>query len=75
MLDHPSLAELLPNGLLVANDDRRHRVVAIDPATQQIVWQYGQTDVAGTGANRLNTPDGFDLLDPSGHTPTHPQTG
>ena len=75
MLDHPSLAELLPNGLIGVNDDYRHRVVIIDPTTKQIVWQYGQTDVAGTGPDQLNTPDGFDLLAPDGSTPTHPQTG
>ncbi len=31
MLDHPSLAELLPNGLIAVNDDYRHRVAFIDP--------------------------------------------
>ena len=74
MLDHPSLAELLPSGLIAVNDDYRHRVVIIDPGSKQIVWQYGQTDVAGTGPGQLNTPDGFDLLAPDGSTPTHPQT-
>jgi outer membrane protein assembly factor BamB len=75
MLDHPSLTEQLPSGLLCVNDDYRHRVVIIDPHTKQIVWQYGQTDMAGTGPNQLNTPDGFDLLAPDNTTPTHPQTG
>ncbi len=31
MLDHPSLAERLPNGLIGVNDDYRHRVALIDP--------------------------------------------
>ncbi|HEY5076389.1 MAG TPA: hypothetical protein VIJ48_02690, partial [Acidimicrobiia bacterium] len=75
MLDHPSLAERLPNGLIAVNDDYRHRVVLIDPATDAIVWQYGQTDRPGTGPGQLNTPDGFDLLLADGSTPTHPQTG
>jgi outer membrane protein assembly factor BamB len=75
MLDHPSLAERLPNGLIAANDDYRDRVVIIDPKTKRIVWQYGHTDAPGTGTNRLNTPDGFDLLAPGGRTPTHPYTG
>ncbi|MBV8296286.1 MAG: hypothetical protein JO085_05570 [Acidimicrobiia bacterium] len=75
MLDHPSLTEELPNGLLCVNDDYRHRVVIIDPATKQIVWQYGVTDMAGTGPGQLNVPDGFDLLAPDNTTPTHPQTG
>lgn len=75
MLDHPSLAERLPNGLIAVNDDYRHRVALIDPASQKIVWQYGHDDVPGTGPNALNTPDGFDLLDPANNTPTHPETG
>jgi outer membrane protein assembly factor BamB len=75
MLDHPSLAERLPNGLIAVNDDYRHRVAFIDPATSSIVWQYGQTDQPGTGPNQLNTPDGFDLLLPDNSTPAHPQTG
>jgi hypothetical protein len=75
MLDHPSLAEVLPGGLICLNDDYRHRVVIIDPKTSQIVWQYGDTDVPGTAAGLLNTPDGFDLLLPDGTTPTHLATG
>lgn len=75
MLDHPSLAERLPNGLIAVNDDYRDRVVLIDPATKRIVWQYGATDRPGTGPDRLHTPDGFDLLQAGGRTPTHPSTG
>jgi hypothetical protein len=75
MLDHPSLAERLPNGLIGVNDDYRHRVILLDPATGAIVWQYGQTDVRGTGPDQLAIPDGFDLLLPDTTTPTHPATG
>lgn len=75
MLNHPSLAERLPSGLIAVNDDYRHRVVIIDPHTKRIVWQYGRTDHAGRGPGLLNTPDGFDLLAPNGVTPTHPYTG
>jgi outer membrane protein assembly factor BamB len=75
MLDHPSLAERFPNGLIAVNDDYRHRVIMIDPSTNAIVWQYGQTDQAGTGFDQLNTPDGFDLLLPDNTTPAHPSTG
>jgi hypothetical protein len=75
MLDHPSLAERLPNGFICTNDDYRHRVVIIDPRTRRIVWQYGHTDSPGRGQGHLNTPDGFDLLGPGGTTPTHPYTG
>jgi outer membrane protein assembly factor BamB len=75
MLNHPSLAERLPNGLIAVNDDYRDRVVLIDPRSKRIVWQYGRTDEPGTGRDRLKIPDGFDLLAPNGTTPTHPYTG
>lgn len=75
MLDHPSLAEVLPGGVIAVNDDYRHRVVIIDPGTNRIIWQYGHTGIAGRGAGFLNTPDGFDLLTTAGMTPTHPSTG
>jgi outer membrane protein assembly factor BamB len=74
-LKKPSLAERLPNGLIMVNDDYRNRVVVIDPATQSIVWQYGVTDVPGTTPGMLSIPDGFDLLLANHQTPTHPQTG
>ncbi len=74
-LNHPSLAELLPSGVFMANDDYNDRVVAIDPATGALVWQYGVTGVPGTAAGMLNKPDGFDILGPNGSTPTHPSTG
>ncbi len=75
MLDHPSLAERLPGGLIAVNDDYRHRIVIIDPRSRKIVWQYGHTDRPGRGPDRLRIPDGFDLLAPDGTTPTHPSTG
>ncbi len=75
MLKKPSLAEQLPNGLIMANDDYRNRVVVIDPRYDTIVWQYGLTDSAGTAPGLLAIPDGFDLLAQGGTTPTHPQTG
>jgi outer membrane protein assembly factor BamB len=74
-LNHPSLAERLPNGLIAVNDDYRQRVVIVDPKTKKIVWQYGVTDQRGRGPNHLHIPDGFDLLAPNGTTPTHPYTG
>jgi len=75
MLKKPSLAERLPNGLIMVNDDYRNRVVVIDPATDSIVWQYGITDVSGTVPGMLSIPDGFDNLLANGTTPTHPETG
>ena len=75
MLNHPSLAELLPGGVFMANDDYNDRMVAIDPATGALVWQYGITGKPGTAPGELNTPDGFDLLLPDGSAPMHPVTG
>ncbi|MGO8872832.1 MAG: PQQ-binding-like beta-propeller repeat protein [Acidimicrobiales bacterium] len=75
MLKKPSLAERLPNGLIMLNDDYRDRVVVIDPTNNSIVWQYGLTDVAGTAPGLVSIPDGFDNLLPNGTTPTHPNTG
>jgi outer membrane protein assembly factor BamB len=75
MLNHPSLTERLPSGVFLANDDYRDRLVAIDPATGALVWQYGVTGKPGRRPGRLNTPDGFDLLLGNGTTPTHPATG
>jgi hypothetical protein len=74
-LKKPSLAERLPNGLIMVNDDYRNRVVVIDPTLDSIVWQYGITDVAGTAPGLLSIPDGFDNLLVNGTTPTHPETG
>jgi hypothetical protein len=62
MLDHPSLALPLRNGLIAINDDYRDRVVLVSLRTRRIVWQYGHTDVKGTRPGYLNTPDGMDLL-------------
>ncbi|MHB1568458.1 MAG: outer membrane protein assembly factor BamB family protein [Solirubrobacteraceae bacterium] len=74
-LNQPSLVERLPSGVFMANDDYNDRVVAIDPATKSIVWQYGVTGHSGRAPGMLNTPDGFDLLMANGSTPTHPYTG
>jgi outer membrane protein assembly factor BamB len=74
-LNRPSLVELLPSGVFMLNDDYNDRMVAIDPATGSVVWQYGVTGEAGTTAGLLNTPDGFDILGPGRSTPTHAATG
>jgi hypothetical protein len=62
MLDHPSLALPLRNGLIAVNDDYRDRVVLISLATKRIVWQYGHAGIPGRRWGFLNTPDGMDLL-------------
>ena len=61
-LDHPSLAMMLPNGDIAVNDDYKDRVVIIDPATKQIVWQYGHAGLPGRRSGFLNTPDGLDFV-------------
>lgn len=61
-LDHPSLAEALPNGLIAVTDDFDHRVVLIDRATKRIVWQYGHDGIPASAPGYLNNPDGLELL-------------
>ena len=62
LLDKPSLAVRLPNGLIAANDDYNDRVILIDPKTHRIVWQYGHTGVASSAPGYLSKPDGIDFL-------------
>ena len=64
VLDHPSLALVLPNGMVIANDDHNHRVIVVDPKTNRIVWQYGKTRQKGREPGLLNNPDGVDLAPP-----------
>ena len=61
-LNHPSLALMLPNGLIAVNDDYRHRVVLISRRLNRILWQYGHTDRPGRSPGYLNIPDGMDFL-------------
>ena len=70
VLDHPSLAMPLPNGLVAVNDDYHHRVILIDPATDKIVWQYG-TGTPGAAPGQLSFPDGMDLMLPGNVLPLH----
>jgi outer membrane protein assembly factor BamB len=62
MLDHPSLATMLPNGNVIVGDDFNDRIVIINPVTKKIVWQYGHTAVGGTAPGYLHVPDGFDFI-------------
>jgi outer membrane protein assembly factor BamB len=62
MLDHPSLAAMLPNGDVIVGDDFNDRVIVIDPRTKRIVWQYGHTAVGGTAPGYLHVPDGFEFI-------------
>jgi hypothetical protein len=63
-LNHPSLAVGLPNGDVLLNDDANHRVIVVDPRTNQVVWQYGVTGRPGSGLGLLSNPDGLDLAPP-----------
>jgi len=63
-LDQPSLALPLPNGDILANDDKNDRVIVVDPRTNRIVWQYGHTHTPGAGEGFLSNPDGVDLAPP-----------
>jgi hypothetical protein len=62
VLNHPSLAIMLPNGDVAVNDDYNDRVVIIDPRQHRIVWQYGHRGRPGRGGDYLNTPDGMDYV-------------
>ncbi len=64
MLNHPSLAVMLKNGMVLLNDDYNDRVIVINPKTNKIVWQYGHTGVPGSAPGYLNIPDGLDILPP-----------
>ncbi|MFO1330165.1 MAG: hypothetical protein U1F56_22645 [Rubrivivax sp.] len=62
MLDHPSIARELPGtGDILVVDDLRDRVLVIDRASKQIIWQYGMTDTKGHLPGYLNYPDGVDI--------------
>jgi hypothetical protein len=74
VLDHPSLAAPLPNGLVAINDDYNHRIVLVDPKTNHVVWQYG-TGTAGASIGQLAYPDGLDLLLPGNVIPLHVDFG
>ncbi len=63
-LNHPSIAIPLPNGNILATDDRNDRVIVIDKKTNKIIWQYGHTGVSGTKPGYIDEPDGVDLAPP-----------
>ncbi len=73
-LDRPSLALPLPNGDVILNDDWNHRVIVVDPNTDQVVWQYGHTGIPGSSPGYLDKPDGIDLAPPYSLTVSHAST-
>jgi outer membrane protein assembly factor BamB len=75
-LDHPSLAEPLPNGDFLVTDDFNDRLIVVDPRTNRVVWQYGHTGVPGSAPGYLSRPDGVDLAPPASLlTRTHARMG
>jgi DNA-binding beta-propeller fold protein YncE len=61
-LKDPTLAIVLASGDVLVADSLNDRVIVIDPKTNKIVWQYGQTATPGSTAGFLHTPESVDLL-------------
>jgi outer membrane protein assembly factor BamB len=58
-LAYPARAHLLANGNVLIADKGNDRIIEVQPTPPRggtIVWQYGQTGVAGTAATQLNGP-------------------
>jgi len=64
-LNRPSLALPLPSGNFAIVDSANHRVIVVDARTKAVLWQYGQTLVAGTRPGQLNKPTCIDFLPPN----------
>jgi hypothetical protein len=47
---------------VLITDQGNQRVIEVDPFSNEIVWQYGTTGVAGCGPNELNSPNSAELL-------------
>ena len=58
----PRDAQRLSDGRTLVVDEAGHRVVILSPTGDQVVWQYGETDVAGSGMGHLDTPVSAELL-------------
>jgi len=41
---------------LLITDGNNHRVIEVDPITHNVIWQYGQSGVIGSGTNQLGYP-------------------
>jgi len=64
---------VLPGPILIA-DRNNSRLLLVDPKTNQVVWQYGVTDVSGSAPGYFDKPDSVDLAPPYAldmvHAPT-----
>jgi hypothetical protein len=56
----------LPNRHVLITDQANERIIEVDVATKNIVWQYGTTGVSGNGPDQLNNPNCAELLE-NGH--------
>jgi hypothetical protein len=65
-LNVPVQSTWLPNRHVLITDQANERIIEVDVATNQIVWQYGTTGVSGNGSNQLNNPNCAELLE-NGH--------
>lgn len=67
-LNHPSSAQLLSNGDVLICDDHNDRIIVVQPTgptSGTVVWQYGQTGVAGTGPGQLADASGVIPVTPA----------
>lgn len=56
LLGMPQFADATPTTNLLITDKDNHRVIKVDPITHDVLWQYGQTGIYGSGINQLTTP-------------------
>ncbi|PIX17520.1 hypothetical protein COZ71_02890 [Candidatus Desantisbacteria bacterium CG_4_8_14_3_um_filter_40_12] len=56
MLSVSQMANATSTTNLLITDTINRRVIEVNPITHNIVWQYGQTGVWGTGTNQLSCP-------------------
>lgn len=67
-LNHPSSAQLLSNGDVLICDDHNDRMIVVQPTgptSGKIVWQYGQTGIAGTAPGQLADASGVIPVTPA----------
>jgi hypothetical protein len=65
-LNVPVQTTWLPNRHVLITDQANERIIEVDVATKNIVWQYGTTGMSGNGPNQLNNPNSAELLE-NGH--------
>lgn len=63
-LNKPTIAYVLPSGLIIVADAGNQRIVAIDRQTNKVVWQFGATGKAGRAPGELNNPAGLSVAPP-----------